>query len=86
MALFGGNKKKEDVAQIPLDQVMALRQQGYSNDQIIQSLQGQGFNQPGPAAPQGKFSTPADVKAAVQGGKLTSQAGAQILRTSFGFK
>src|SRR3989344_4673922 len=43
MALFGVTKKKEDVVQIPVQQVMALRQQGYSNDQVIQALQGQGF-------------------------------------------
>ena len=43
MALFGGKKKQETAAQIPVEQVSGLRQQGYSNDQIIQSLQGQGF-------------------------------------------
>ncbi|MFH1510331.1 MAG: hypothetical protein ABIF10_01465 [Candidatus Woesearchaeota archaeon] len=48
MALFG--KKKEPdaatpmAATLPVDQVMGMRQQGFSNDQIIQTLQRDGFN------------------------------------------
>lgn len=45
MALFGLGRKKEAGSgmSLPTDQVMALRQQGYTNDQIIQTLQGQGY-------------------------------------------
>jgi len=57
MALFGRKKKEEPIgilptpptgaepiANIPTDQVLNLRQKGYSDDQIMQYLQGQGFN------------------------------------------
>jgi len=45
MALFGLGKKKETGRETPLptDQVVALRQQGYNNQQIIQVLQSQGY-------------------------------------------
>ncbi|MEK6808103.1 MAG: hypothetical protein AABY14_00280, partial [Nanoarchaeota archaeon] len=45
MALFGMGKKREtsQTTGLPLEQVMALRQQGYQNEQIIQILQSQGY-------------------------------------------
>ena len=50
MAIYGFEKKKEkevpDVAApgLPIGQVMALRQRGMSNDQIIAELERQGYN------------------------------------------
>lgn len=46
MALFSLGKKKpvSQSAGMPIDHVMALRQQGYPNEQIIQILQGQGYS------------------------------------------
>jgi len=50
MALFGfGKKKKEEMPRLapgglPTDQVMMMRQQGYTDDQIAQNLQSQGYN------------------------------------------
>lgn len=50
---FGGKKKEESrfdaafnepAAGTPTQTVISLRQQGYSNDQIIQQLQSQGYN------------------------------------------
>lgn len=55
MELFGIGKKKKDARipamasapqPTPLEQVLGLRQQGLSNDQIIQRLQGQGLSYP----------------------------------------
>jgi DNA-binding transcriptional MerR regulator len=49
MALFGMAKKKpaqfaaESATGVPTDLVIQMRQQGYSNDQIIQNLQSQGY-------------------------------------------
>jgi hypothetical protein len=50
MAIFGfGKKKKEEMPPVaapglPVEQVMALRQRGMSNDQIIPELEKQGYN------------------------------------------
>ncbi len=49
MALFGFGKKKEEAPQaapggLPTDQVTMLRQQNYTDDQIVQNLQSQGYN------------------------------------------
>ena len=48
MAIFGFGKKKKEMPQaapgLPIDQVMALRQRGMSNDQIIPELERQGYN------------------------------------------
>ena len=51
MALFGLGKKKGGQAPAapaapgsPIDQVMALKQRGMSNDQIIPELERQGYN------------------------------------------
>ena len=50
MAIFGfGKKKKEEVPAaaapgLPIDQVMALKQRGMNNDQIIPELERQGYN------------------------------------------
>ncbi len=50
MAMFGfGKKKKEDVPAagapgLPIDQIMALKQRGMNNDQIISELERQGYN------------------------------------------
>ncbi len=43
MALFGLGKKKEEV-KLPIDAVIQMRQQGYSNNQIIQALQREGYS------------------------------------------
>ena len=54
MSLFGFNKKEapkpqdqdlfNNTSNLPTQQVSQLMQQGYNNDQIVQMLQGQGFN------------------------------------------
>jgi DNA-binding transcriptional MerR regulator len=48
MALFSFGKKKKKSEQTapgsPIDQIMALKQQGMVNDQIIQELEKQGYN------------------------------------------
>ena len=49
MALFGLGKKKRAMPQavpggLPTDQVMMMRQQNYTDDQIVQNLQSQGYN------------------------------------------
>ena len=52
MALFGIGKKKKEIPEqqaaapggLPTDQVMSMRQQGYTDDQVIQNLQSQGYN------------------------------------------
>ncbi|MDP7180716.1 MAG: hypothetical protein QF824_05600 [Candidatus Woesearchaeota archaeon] len=44
MALFGKKKEGGAAAGPPMDQIMTMKQQGMPNDQIIQSLQGQGYN------------------------------------------
>ncbi len=50
MAIFGFGKKKEEEAPaaaasgIPINQVMALKQKGVNNDQIIPELERQGYN------------------------------------------
>jgi hypothetical protein len=50
MALFGlGKKKKEEMPKevpgaLPTDQVMMMKQQGNTDDQIVQNLQNQGYN------------------------------------------
>jgi len=49
MAIFGFGKKKEEELPVaapglPIDQVMALKQRGMSNDQIIPELERQGYN------------------------------------------
>ena len=60
MAFFkmGGKKKKDDIFDIqmppqqemlpahssPIEQVMMMKQQGYTNNQIVQTLQSQGYN------------------------------------------
>lgn len=48
MAIFSFGKKKEEEMPVapgnPIDQVMALRQRGMGNDQIIQELERQGYN------------------------------------------
>ena len=41
MALFA--KKKEGAGDLPVTQILSMKQQGYQNDQIIQGLQGQGY-------------------------------------------
>ncbi|MBS3098135.1 hypothetical protein J4209_05055 [Candidatus Woesearchaeota archaeon] len=55
MALFGKKKRDEDIGEtgaesfpsmsddLPVDQIMGLKQQGLSDDQIMQSLQQQGY-------------------------------------------
>lgn len=42
MALFGLGKKKKETGGNLSDQIIALRQQGYADEQIIQTLQSQG--------------------------------------------
>jgi ribosomal protein L22 len=48
MAIFGFGKKEKKQEQaapgLPVDQVMALRQRGMSNDQIIPEMERQGYN------------------------------------------
>ena len=48
MAIFGFGKKKKEPEQAvpgtPIDQVMALKQQGMDNNQIIQEMERQGYN------------------------------------------
>ncbi len=50
MAIFGFGKKKEEKVPaagapgLPIDQVMALKQKGMSNDQIIPEMERQGYN------------------------------------------
>lgn len=48
MAIFGFGKKSKEQEQAapgtPIDQVMALRQQGMNNNQIIQEMERQGYN------------------------------------------
>lgn len=48
MAIFGFGKKKETVTPsapgLPVDQVMALKQRGMDNSQIISELEKQGYN------------------------------------------
>jgi len=48
MAIFGFGKKKKEperaVPGTPIDQVMALKQQGMDNNQIIQEMERQGYN------------------------------------------
>ncbi|MCH8329694.1 MAG: hypothetical protein IIB81_04880 [Nanoarchaeota archaeon] len=48
MAIFGFGKKKETVTPsapgLPVDQVMALKQRGMDNNQIISELEKQGYN------------------------------------------
>jgi hypothetical protein len=48
MPLFNFKKKEsmmpQQPVQLPVDQVVSLLQQGYTNDQIAQTLQSQGFN------------------------------------------
>lgn len=50
MAIFGFGKKKEEKVPaagapgLPIDQVMALKQRGMSNDQIIPEMERQGYN------------------------------------------
>jgi DNA-binding transcriptional MerR regulator len=48
MAMFGFGKKKrveeQAVPGTPFDQIAALKQQGMSNDQIIQEMEKQGYN------------------------------------------
>jgi len=48
MALFGFGKKKKNIEQgapgSPIDQIMALKQQGMDNNQIIQEMERQGYN------------------------------------------
>ncbi|MBI1935495.1 hypothetical protein HYS31_03565 [Candidatus Woesearchaeota archaeon] len=55
MALFGMGKKKKEASldttqaadlqeQSPVEQVLAMKQQGYTNNQIVQMLQSQGYN------------------------------------------
>jgi len=44
MALFGKKKIPGAAEGIPTDRVIQMRQQGYSNDQIIQGLQREGYN------------------------------------------
>ncbi len=50
MAMFGfGKKKKEEMPDVaapglPIEQVMALKQRGMNNDQIIPELERQGYN------------------------------------------
>ena len=53
MALFGLGKKKEDIppmdmpapdlSYLPVDRILQMRQQGLNNDQIVQSLQREGY-------------------------------------------
>lgn len=49
MALFGFGKKGEAppvsrAARLPVEMVMRMKQQGFSNNQIVQSLQGEGYS------------------------------------------
>lgn len=49
MALFGFGKKGEappvsGAARLPVEMVMRMKQQGFSNNQIVQSLQGEGYS------------------------------------------
>lgn len=49
MAMFGFGKKKNETPSaapgaLPTDQVLMMMQQGYTDDQIVQNLQGQGYN------------------------------------------
>ena len=44
MALFGKKKEGGAAAGSPIDQIATMKQQGMPNDQIIQSLQGQGYS------------------------------------------
>ncbi|MBI2108347.1 hypothetical protein HYU10_01690 [Candidatus Woesearchaeota archaeon] len=54
MGLFSKKKKKDENAMpnvpassnLPVDQIAAMIQQGYNNDQIVQALQGQGYTPP----------------------------------------
>ena len=54
MGLFTKKKKKEDTmpdfsrgqSSVPIDNVAAMMQQGYTNEQIVQTLQSQGFSVP----------------------------------------
>jgi hypothetical protein len=46
MALFGLKQKKEDIQQaaaIPVDEVLRMKQQGFTNNQIVQTLQRNGY-------------------------------------------
>ena len=45
MALFGLKQKKEEAPQAstPVDDVLAMRQQGFTNNQIVQTLQRNGY-------------------------------------------
>ena len=44
MSLFGGKGKKEDEPNIPTNTVLQMREQGLSNNQVIQNLQRSGFS------------------------------------------
>jgi len=48
MAIFGLGKNKEGSKQAalgsPIDQIMAMKQQGMNNDQVISELENQGYN------------------------------------------
>ena len=48
MALFGLGKKKDDEqnvsSQLPVDKVIQMRQQGFSNNQIVETLQREGYS------------------------------------------
>ncbi len=54
MALFGLGKKKEDIppmdmpmqdlSYLPVDRILQMRQQGLNNDQMVQSLQREGYS------------------------------------------
>lgn len=54
MGLFTKKKKKEDAmpdfsrgpSSVPIDNVAVMMQQGYTNEQIVQALQSQGFSVP----------------------------------------
>lgn len=55
MALFGRKKKKEESpmhelrsapSSVPISQVAGMMQQGYTNEQIMQALQAQGYSMP----------------------------------------
>lgn len=42
---FGGKKKKEPAAPgLPVDQIMAMKQQGMDNNQIVSEMEKQGYN------------------------------------------
>lgn len=43
MPLFGPKKKVEEPANIPVEEVLRLRQQGLSNNQIVEALQRNGY-------------------------------------------